>query len=408
MAARILILVAGLLATTLCRAAPSTAVESLITDRLRLMQAVAAYKWQRNLPVEDLAREERVLQAAVHQGLVHGITVASSEAFFRAQIGAAKEVQNYWFKRWQQGETLPDAVPDLVNVVRPQLLTLGTALITELGRIQETGQLSDIATLTVKGLSQQSSKKISQALQEIDFYPDRFTQILDSDLLRVGTTGDYPPFSYRPQGESEYSGMDIEMARDLAQALGVKLLLVPTSWPDLTADLQAGKYDIAMSGVSRILPRQRLGFFSRPYHIGGKTAISRCTDAKRFSSLTKIDKPGVRVIVNPGGTNERFVDTQIKQASKLLHPDNRTIFARIISGEADVMVTDRIEAQLQAHKHPELCLPVASTLTYQQKAYLMQPDIRLKEFVDTWLELRLGEGLVAKRLSEFCSACALE
>jgi hypothetical protein len=72
------------------------------------------------------------------------------------------------------------------------------------------------------------------------------------------------------------------------------------------------------------------------------------------------------------------------------------------------MVTDRIEAQLQAHKHPELCLPVASTLTYQQKAYLMQPDIRLKEFVDTWLELRLGEGLVAKRLSEFCSACALE
>ena len=176
--------------------------------------------------------------------------------------------------------------------------------------------------------------------------------------------------------------------------MGVQPEFVLTSWPALIDDLQTGNYDIAMSGVSRTLARQQVGLLSRPYHADGKTPIGRCADRARFGSLDRIDQPDVRVVVNPGGTNERFVDERIRQARKVLHPDNRTIFAEIAAGRADVMFTDRIEVDLQARRHPELCALLADDLTYQEKSYLMPQDPIWLEFVDTWLALRLAEGAV--------------
>ena len=61
--------------------------------------------------------------------------------------------------------------------------------------------------------------------------------------MRVCTTGDYKPFSYRTNANSPFIGFDIDMAQGLAKQLGVKLELVPTSWPSLMNDLAAGRFD---------------------------------------------------------------------------------------------------------------------------------------------------------------------
>jgi cyclohexadienyl dehydratase len=231
------------------------------------------------------------------------------------------------------------------------------------------------------------------AVTGVEVYPDRLAQVLGSGVLRVGTTGDYAPFSYRV-GEGDIVGIDIELARQLAAALDARVVLVPTSWPTLMADLAAGRYDIAMSGVSRILARQRDGYLTPPYHVGGKTAIARCEDRDAFATLADVDRPGVRVIVNPGGTNQRFVDAHVHQAEKIVHPDNRTIFTELVEGRADVMITDRIEVTLQTRRNPSLCATMAGNLTYQEKAYLLPQDQRWLEFVATWLSLALADGSV--------------
>ncbi len=173
-------------------------------------------------------------------------------------------------------------------------------------------------------------------------------------------------------------------------------MLVDTTWSGLLSDLAAGRYDIAMGGVSRTLERQKHGYLSHPYYTGGKAAIARCADAGRYGSLAAIDRPGVRVIVNPGGTNERFVDAHLQRAAKVLHEDNRTIFDALAAGEGDVMITDRVEVELQAARHPELCATMSGTLNRQEKAYLMPQDEPLKEFVDTWLDAVLADGTVAE------------
>src|SRR5438093_859266 len=78
----------------------------------------------------------------------------------------------------------------------------------------------------------------------------RLDDILARGVLRVGTTGDYKPFSYRPAKEADFIGLDIELAGELARTMGVKLQLVPTSWPTLMKDFGDDRFDLVIGGVS--------------------------------------------------------------------------------------------------------------------------------------------------------------
>src|SRR5271169_187056 len=93
----------------------------------------------------------------------------------------------------------------------------------------------------------------------------RLDAILERHVLRVGTTGDYRPFTALDKETGEYSGFDIDMARALAEALAVPVSFAPTTWGGLAKGLAEGEFDIAMGGVSVTLDRQRIGFFSAPY-----------------------------------------------------------------------------------------------------------------------------------------------
>ncbi|MYM31964.1 gamma subclass chorismate mutase AroQ [Duganella sp. CY15W] len=224
----------------------------------------------------------------------------------------------------------------------------------------------------------------------------RLEDIHARGVLRVGSTGDYKPFSYRA-GANDFIGLDVEQAGELARAMGVKLEIVPTSWPTLMTDFNADKFDIALSGVSVTAERQQQALFSVSYLRDGKTPITRCENQLRFQTLEQINQPAVRLIVNPGGTNERFARAHAPQAQLTVYPDNVTIFGQIVSGAADLMMTDAIETRLQQRLHPELCAvhPDAPFDT-AEKAILLPRDAEFKVYVDKWLQQRISSGGLQK------------
>jgi cyclohexadienyl dehydratase len=209
--------------------------------------------------------------------------------------------------------------------------------------------------------------------------------------LRVATTSDYRPFSFSTEGRS-HSGIDADVAQALANELGVEIEWVPTSWAALVDDLVAHRYDIAMSGVSITPARAAVGCFSAPYFTTGKTVLARCSTQRNYTTLAQIDRPDVAVIVNPGGTNEQFVRTQLSHAQVIVHPDNHTIFAALAGGAADVMITDAVEAQLEAAANPELCVPTTAVFERVEKGYLIPPDPAWKAWLDAWLERLHASG----------------
>src|ERR1700730_5530734 len=170
----------------------------------------------------------------------------------------------------------------------------------------------------------------------------RLDVIVTAGKLRVGIPGDYRPFALRDPTNGKIEGFDIDMAESLAAGLAVKLEIVPTKWADLLTDLGADKFDIGMGGISITLARQKAAYFSTPLLRTGKSAIARCSEKARFPDLAAIDKPGVKVITNPGGTNEKFDRANLIAAEIVVFPDNSGVWAELIASRAYVMITDNV------------------------------------------------------------------
>ena len=117
----------------------------------------------------------------------------------------------------------------------------------------------------------------------------------------------------------------------------------------------------------------------------------RLTTRRRIAD---IDKPGVTVIENPGGSNERFARANFKQAKIVIFNDNTKIFDEILKGNADVMISESVETLVQQKLHPGLCaVNPDKPLQYGEMAYLLpRGDIVFKAWVDQWLHLAKATG----------------
>ena len=185
------------------------------------------------------------------------------------------------------------------------------------------------------------------------------SRILERGTLLAGTTGDYRPLSFL-EDDGTYWGFGIEVAGEIAKRLGVGLTFVPTSWPTLSADVQAEPqtFDLAIGGITITDARRETMLMSDGYLANGKTILCRAEDANRYKSLADIDKPEVRVMVNPGGLNEKFANANLTHATIIVHQKNEEIPTLIAEGDADVMITEITEAPYYVQTDPRLAAPL--------------------------------------------------
>lgn len=228
----------------------------------------------------------------------------------------------------------------------------------------------------------------------------RLLTVRQAGVLRVCTTGDYPP--YTVLSADRYIGVDIRLAADLAAALGVVPQWIPTTWGRLVDDFVA-HCDIAVGGISDTAARRRVVDFSIPTSVDGKTPVTRRADGDAYSTIAQINQPGVRVIVNPGGTNEAFARANFPDAQLIVWPDNMTIYAQIELGNADVFVTDSVEGRYRQRTHPTLqVLHPDKPFDSAAKAYLLpRGDVLFAAAVNLWLENQIRSGRVDQLMAEW-------
>ncbi len=212
--------------------------------------------------------------------------------------------------------------------------------------------------------------------------------------LKICTTGDYQPLTFRDPRTGLYSGIDIDMATRLAAFLGREPQFVATTWTTLSQDVAApGRCDIAMGGITETPERQRIADFTQSYLSSGKVPLVAAGNVERFGSIDQINRAGVRVIENPGGTNEQFARQNFPHAEITIWPDNTTIFDQLAAGNADVMITDAIEALYQSTRYPGLvAVHPDHPFTSEHKAYLLPKGSPLVAEVDVWLNRTLQDG----------------
>ncbi len=204
----------------------------------------------------------------------------------------------------------------------------------------------------------------------------KVAEIVNRGTIIFGTTGDYRPLSFREE-DGTYWGFGIEVAKEIARRLGVEITFAPTSWPTLTSDVLAEpqKFDLAIGGITITDARREMMLMSDGYLANGKTILCRAADAQRFKSLADIDKPEVRVMVNPGGLNEKFANENLTHATIIVHPRNEEIPTLVAEGHADVMITEITEAPYYVQTDSRLAAPLLNApFNHGEIGVLMQKD----------------------------------
>ena len=206
-------------------------------------------------------------------------------------------------------------------------------------------------------------------------------------VLRVGTAGDYQPMSFLDPESGTYVGFDAELAEDLAASLGVDVKYVETSWPTLMEDTLAGKFDLAICGITITDTRKEQALMSAGYFGNGKTVLCRAEDAEKYTSLEAINRPEVRVMENPGGLNEKFARENLPDATLIIHEVNQEIPRLVASGEADVMITETMEAGYYVGQDERLAAPlILEPFTHGELGVLMPKDSEdLLEYVNGFI-----------------------
>lgn len=232
-------------------------------------------------------------------------------------------------------------------------------------------------------------------------------EIRSRGVLRVGTAGDYQPMSYLDPASGQYVGFDAELAEDLAAALGVELEYVPSSWPTLMADTLAGNFDLAICGITITEARQEQALMSIGYLGNGKTVLCRAEDADKYTSLEAINRPEVRLMENPGGLNEKFAREKLPQATLIIHDVNQEIPGLIAAGEADVMITEIMEAGFYAGQDDRLAAPlIHEPFTHGELGVLMPKGSEdLLAYVNAFLEKKLASGRIDELAEEYIYRC---
>ena len=148
----------------------NTALFAAINDRLSLMEDVALYKANNNIPVEDLPREQVVLADTQTSAAEAGLNPQSVQQFFAAQIAVAKAIQYRHLADWQSAPA-GKAADDLQAVIRPVLTDLGNRIVLLLaesinsgGGIEEADRALFTASVTASHVSEADRDRLFDSL----------------------------------------------------------------------------------------------------------------------------------------------------------------------------------------------------------------------------------------------------
>ena len=231
----------------------------------------------------------------------------------------------------------------------------------------------------------------------------KLEKIIDQCVLKVGTTGDYQPMSYLDPDTGEYVGFENELTKDLAGEMGVEIQYVETSWPTLMEDTLAGKFDLAICGITVNDARKEQALMSDGYIVNGKTILCRAEDADKYTSLEAINRPEVRVMVNPGGLNEQFARENLPDVTLIIHDVNQEIPGLVASGEADIMITEIMEAGYYVGQDSRLAAPlVQEPFTHGEIGVLMPKGSEdLLNYVNDFLRKEKESGRIDELADEY-------
>jgi polar amino acid transport system substrate-binding protein len=164
--------------------------------------------------------------------------------------------------------------------------------------------------------------------------------IVKKGEIRIGMTGNQPPFSMKSKS-GELIGYEVDLAKALAENMGVKLKLVELPFSDLMGALKGGKIDAIMSGMTITPERNLSALFAGPYVLSGKSILTKSQKVAAFQGANADSAKKFKIAALKGSTSEKCVRTAMSKHEIIVVDDYNKAVEMILNDQADAMVADK-------------------------------------------------------------------
>ena len=218
-------------------------------------------------------------------------------------------------------------------------------------------------------------------------------KVLDDGKVRVGTTGDFNPMSFKDPETKEYRGHQIDAAKQLAKDMGVELEFVATDWKTLINGVVAGKYDIVMTGTSMTVSRAKAAGYTIPWGRTGYLPLTRKELAGKFKTWEDLNNPDVTVGYNLGTSFADFVKLRLPKASVKEVESPARDWQELLAGRVDVTISSILEAGKLSSTHDKLVIPFQQTANSLPLSFIApQNDHVWLGFLNNWMRMKHEAG----------------
>lgn len=229
------------------------------------------------------------------------------------------------------------------------------------------------------------------------FAADLLDEVKSNGTLKVGLEGTYPPFNYQ-DASGQLTGFEVDLAKALAEELGVNAAFQPTKWDGILAALESRRLDVVINQVTISDERKEKYDFSTPYTVSGIQALTRKADADTIKSPN--DLAGKKVGVGLGTNYEQWLKENVPQAEIRTYDDDPTKFQDLNVGRIDVILVDRLAAFEMVEKTGDRLAVAGDAFSRQESGVaLRKGNPQLLAAIDAAIAKLRADGTL-KELSE--------
>jgi len=190
-------------------------------------------------------------------------------------------------------------------------------------------------------------------------------RILQRGEVAVGMTGNMPPLNMTSK-EGELIGYEVDLARAMAKAMGIKAKLAVMPFSELLPALQSGKIDLILSNMTITPGRNLKVAFVGPYFTSGKAFLTKIKTIAMADEVENIDGKNTKLVTLKGSTSQAFVEEVIPDATLVTATDYDEAVKMVLEDKVHAMVADYPICVVSVFRYPNQgLLSVVTTLTYE-------------------------------------------
>lgn len=186
---------------------------------------------------------------------------------------------------------------------------------------------------------------------------DLLEKIQKNGKLVVGMSADYAPYEFHyidENGKDVIGGFDVDIANEIANKIGVNLVIQEMDFDALVSALPAEKVDLVISGMNPTEERAKVVDFSEVYYNSKHGILVRAEDADKYQTFADLE--GAKVGVQLGSTQEKIAKTEIPNVNLQQLSNINNLILELKAGKVDAIVMEKPVAEMAVKSNPELAV----------------------------------------------------